>query len=355
MDDGLVLEVLDINDITKVLALYEADHTNISEEYWRWLYAQTPDELVLIAKDSQTSSVVGFYAVITWPISFESITVQTAQSVHTIVHPNYRRRGIFVTLANECYKNAKSLGFPLLIGWTGETGAAIKGFVGRLGWHDLGKMPVLVLPIRAFRAVKWLGMSWIKRIVAGTYLSLRGIMKHPRKPKDEGYKFVQGSWDYEGFANCWKSAIGHTRVSVTKDSAFYKNRFTMSNRADEFIPFVIRTGNQIVAFAICLERSTQTGTEGVIAELQALEEHPNAFELLCWECVNYFKRRGVDYVRIWAKKPSWIMKSLDRMGFIDRKGNAHFIVRPLDETSSLLPRVLDFELWDLTLCDSDHV
>lgn len=47
--------------------------------------------------------------------------------------------------------------------------------------------------------------------------------------------------------------------------------------------------------------------------------------------------------------------SLSRMGSVDRKGNAHFIVRPLDVTSPLLPRVLDFELWNFALCDCNHV
>lgn len=355
MDNGLLREILDRNDITEVLELYRSSGIIISEEYWRWLYAQTPDELVLIARDRQTGTVAGLYAVITWPITFESVNYQTAQSVGTLVHQNYRRRGIFITLARECYERARSLGHHLLIGWTAGTGSAMKGFVGRLGWHDLGQMPVLVLPIRTFRAMNWLDMSWFKRISAGIYLSLRKIIKHPRKPKEGGYRFEQDRWDFEGFANCWKSAIGHKRASVTKDSAFYKKRFTLSNQAGRFIPFVIRKDGQIVTFALCLERLTPNGIEGVVAELQALEEHPDALELLFWECMNYFKKQGADYLRLWAKKPRWIMESLGRMGFIDRKGTAHFIVRPLDETSPLLPRILDFELWDLTLCDSDHV
>lgn len=105
-------------------------------EWWNWKYASNPAGFngeegdIWVAEND--NKIVGYYAIIPVIIKLEDDTKLIAQSVDTAVHPDYRRMGIFSTLANKVYDEAKEK-YSFLFGFPSEM--ASKGFV-KLGWNE---------------------------------------------------------------------------------------------------------------------------------------------------------------------------------------------------------------------------
>lgn len=124
----------DIDGIINLLNIV-FDHKFTKEE-WKWIYELNPNgffgengDIWVAEADNQ---IVGHYAIRPEKIKFKSKAIMVAQSVATAVHPNYRRRGIFTTLANKVYGDAKNR-YDFIYGFPSEM--AYKGFI-KLGWKD---------------------------------------------------------------------------------------------------------------------------------------------------------------------------------------------------------------------------
>jgi hypothetical protein len=114
----------------------------VNKSYFDWKYLQNPAGNVIAFEtiNKNTKEIGAFYGIIPeeYMINGERKTIY--QSMDTMTHPNYRNRGLFITLANLTYNYAveqyKSLH---LIGIPGSN--SYHGFVKKLAWknpHDFG-------------------------------------------------------------------------------------------------------------------------------------------------------------------------------------------------------------------------
>jgi hypothetical protein len=93
-----------------------------------------------IAYDKQTNLPVAFYGVIPSNAFLNGKKVLIAQSADTITHPNYRKKGLFIILANKTYKLCLDLGIKYLYGIPNYN--SYKGFIQKLNWVYLGNFNV---------------------------------------------------------------------------------------------------------------------------------------------------------------------------------------------------------------------
>ena len=64
--------------------------------------------------------VVGFQSFFFWPYRFEGRSMRSFQSGNSLVHPDYRGRGIFQSLLNFIYDQARELDIDFLMGFPVE-------------------------------------------------------------------------------------------------------------------------------------------------------------------------------------------------------------------------------------------
>jgi GNAT superfamily N-acetyltransferase len=356
MEGGIVIEPMSQGDLDELLDLLGGIDEGINADYLLWKYEQTPPNQLSVARNLDTSKVVGFNALIQWPVIFETTDYDAVQSVDTIVHPQYRGRGIWYRICTELYRTARENGVILIIGWTARYGPAWKGLVEKLGWTDIGRIQMFAYPIKPFKAVKWLEWGRLKSLIAGLFLWIRKCIKHPRRIKSDGLVIEKGTWDYEGLWRCWNESLAPGTAAIRKSPDFYRRRFSRSKwPPDEFVPIVIREKERIVCFAICLTQNLDKGTGGVIADLHSIVGNETALRVLIAECIRHFEAEGADFVRGWAKKPNWILRELVDSGFVIRNIRQCFLLLSLSDDVPIDSRLFDFNIWDLDLCDSDHI
>lgn len=101
--------------------------------YFQWKYAQNPAGPVVAFEAVAGSQIAGFYGVIPWRLTSGNRTLDVYQSMDTMTHPDFQRRGIFVKLANATYAELLSRDpNHVIIGIPGST--SYPGFVQKLGW-----------------------------------------------------------------------------------------------------------------------------------------------------------------------------------------------------------------------------
>ena len=121
-------------------------------EFFRWKHRLNPfgPSLMLIAEDN--GRLVGLRAFLRWRFEAAERVVQAVRAVDTATHPDYQGMGVFSRLtrsALDILREEADLVFNT------PNDASRPGYL-KLGWRDVGRMPVAVRPCRPFRLARGL-------------------------------------------------------------------------------------------------------------------------------------------------------------------------------------------------------
>lgn len=125
----------DVDGIINLLTI--VFNTKFTKEWWDWKYRSNPNGFLGEDGDIWVAEVdneiIGHYAIMPEKLKINSKIIRAAQSIDTATHPDYRRRGLFTSLASKVYDDAKDR-YPFIYGFPSEM--AYKGFI-KLGWRDI--------------------------------------------------------------------------------------------------------------------------------------------------------------------------------------------------------------------------
>ncbi len=141
-----VIELL--NMVFSELGYFE---TPMDNSWWKWRYELSPfgQPIHLVAENS-SGNIVGFRSFWPWELIFKGLTLKAYQPQATVVHPSFRRMGIFREMNLEALNRAKKEGADLLFNFPNQ--ASLPGYLS-MGWHFVSKIPWLVKPLRPLAIV----------------------------------------------------------------------------------------------------------------------------------------------------------------------------------------------------------
>ena len=121
-------------------------NTNMSPELWDWKYLQNPlvstDPKVIVALDN--GKIVGARPFLLFEMWIKNKKVRTAQHSDTMVHPEYRNRGIFNRMGRFAIEYLKENEYTLSYGFPGLQSRS--GFLTQ-GWRVVAPTEVLFWPV----------------------------------------------------------------------------------------------------------------------------------------------------------------------------------------------------------------
>ncbi len=103
-------------------------------EWWDWKYLANPAGPAIGYVAEVGTRIVGQYAVFPRRFSGDGREMFMALSGDTMVHPEFRRQGMFVELARRTYETASSQGIDIVFGFPNANSHS--GFISALGWTD---------------------------------------------------------------------------------------------------------------------------------------------------------------------------------------------------------------------------
>ncbi|MBT9145097.1 MAG: hypothetical protein DDT42_00967 [candidate division WS2 bacterium] len=138
-------------DMESLLSLYKDVWPNrgIDEGYWNWKYQDNPFGKPLILVAVKEEKIVGQEALWPMPLSVDGVNQLSFQSVDSMVHPDYRGRGIFNNLITRSMEECSTLTSPIVFGFPNRSshkiytkfgwlsGGSFHRFIKILNWQDV--------------------------------------------------------------------------------------------------------------------------------------------------------------------------------------------------------------------------
>ena len=150
---------LDLKNSNLLSKLYQdCFFKNVEENYFHWKYQECPHGDVLGKEAWDVDNLIGFYGILPEKMIFKGEEKTVYQSMDTMTHSNYGRKGIFSYLAKECFKNYLEISKDRFIyGFTGLN--SFHGFIKNLGFFHAGDIHHIYLPKFLFRIISFSNKS----------------------------------------------------------------------------------------------------------------------------------------------------------------------------------------------------
>jgi ribosomal protein S18 acetylase RimI-like enzyme len=310
-------------------------------EFFRWKHLESPfgPSFMLVAADGER--LVGLRAFMRWRFNADGRTVEAARPVDTATHPDYQGMGIFTRLTRE-----------LLDAVAGEVDLVFNtpnaksgpGYL-KLGWHEVGRMPVAVRVRRPGRLAGELA-GRVAASAAGR--ELRPVDAGQGLPAPVPARAVPVrrvlARDAEVQQLLAREPAGATGLRTPRDVAYLRWRYGAAPLLGYHAVTVERDG-QLAGLAVFRVRRRGGLWESTIAEVLAGGDPGIARRLLR----RVAAAAPVDHLTLHAPPGSGMAVVAHLSGFLPTPAGIRLVVNPLRK--DLRPAPTGRGAWALTLGD----
>lgn len=239
-------------DEAEVLALFHQvfGHPR-SPEHWRWQFTENPygPPVVVLARDPGRERLVGTLSFMLVPINAAGERLLAGQAVDLAVHEDFRRQGIFETIARECATWCRERGCRALIAFPNPHEQSYHGFVGKLGWSRVLDPSVWELRL-GLRPPAGAG-AWGRALAWAPEQALRALahLRLARTPPGLAVEWLSRvPSDHDAL---WSACAPEMALSLWKDRAYFAWRYDR-NPDHTFEYLALRRGGTLVGLAVVL-------------------------------------------------------------------------------------------------------
>ena len=326
----------------------EMEEDKLDPKVWRWQFMEGPDGKAFIYIAEDGGRVIGHFADVPRRFSANGRMVLGTLSLDLMVHPDYRRKGIFSELgryAAQRVKKEKGLfmtAFPI----RKET---ITGLL-KIGWKIVGELPVLVYPISFCgmldRHVNFLPFSLLVGGITRFFYSLFFHVKRVRSL--EGIDIEEVKIFNDSFDRFWEKALSLYPMMGVRDRTFLSWRF-LQNPFRRYTIYRSMEREEMTGYLILRKVDLLKFNSAVIVDLLALNNR--ALIALIQKGIQHSQKVGADLLGCMIPQKHPYHQILKGSGFLpSRKTFLLMVYRQGEKKVSLDP-----EAWYVNWGDTDVI
>jgi GNAT superfamily N-acetyltransferase len=275
------------------LVFGEFEKEKLNDQFWKWEFVEGPDGKAYIYVAVDEGNVVGHLADIPRRFSVNGHVVLGTFSVDLMVHPDYRREGMFLKLmhyATERVEREKGH-FRTALPFREET---IAGLL-KCGWEIAGELPVLVYPLRFSGIIhRYLHFSPLSLLIGGVarggYFLFWG---GKRKEKAQGIQLEEVTQLDSRFDRFWQKAMNLYVVMGIRDQAFLDWRY-FKNPVRTYTFYRAIENGEMTGYLVLRKVDLLRFNSAVIVDLLALSDQ--ALRALIEKGIQQGQREGADLI-----------------------------------------------------------
>jgi GNAT superfamily N-acetyltransferase/ribosomal protein S18 acetylase RimI-like enzyme len=290
----------------------------LSLERWLWQYRDNgTDTFIITLAEGEGGELAGQYALRPTRMKIGDKTRLGTLSLDTMVHPDYRRQGMFTKTAKHAYQTAKQLEVPLTYGFPNQN--SYHGFVHRLEWVDLcGRLPVFVRILKLENVLsKRIDSKLVRSVVKFLGDISLGLFYRFRRGGDlpPGHKLTEVSSLDERVDRLWEEAAADHEILVVRDQSYLNWRF-VENPTESYTIFICEQGQEVAGYVV-LKCEEKFGLRiGFIVDILVRPGARDVSTGLVSEAVKYFQENQMDLVSCLVLEHTVQAESLKRNGFV---------------------------------------
>lgn len=285
------------SDISSFISLFNiVYHQNIDKEYFDWKYNRNPGgPCIMLVAEHPVQGIVGFAALTPYRIWLNGREGLCAQGADTMVHPDFRRKGIFTELTTRLLKELKKQNY--LFRYSAPGTMSMPGYLN-LGSSVLGFIPHKV------------------RLNPLNYLLRKAGRKFPTPEPGEVARSREG-WRMEVLTTADErldrldaDLAGISKVRVRRDSSYLNWRF-LENPIKRCSLVACLRRYELMGYAIIRKNYLSDilfGTDN------------SGLKWFVKSLVEYFDKLGIVSIEVWFRGERRIEADLKKNGFFDYRG-----------------------------------
>lgn len=305
-----------IGDEHEILRLRQSifgdlDEVRLNISTWYWQFQRNPAGKATCWLAEDNGVIVGQYTVIPTRFSLKGQEALLAFSCDTMVHPGYRKQGMFSDLANELYRSldSKETGGTTVWGFPNE--ASLPGFTHRLGWNPVGIIPLRIMPIRPLTMFYRHILSINRRSLTSTSpKSIWGV--NPISPKVPGFLIEPINCFDEEFDVLWNKYRSLAPVMQIRDSRYLNWRY-FGVPEFNYRPFAIRWQGELSGYMVIRLMNLMGHYFGALVDLFP-------FPVIDFKITKYLLRFARIYSRAYGAEFLTCLLPLAQSSFLKRMG-----------------------------------
>lgn len=310
----------------------EMEADKLKPEFWKWEFIEGADGRALIYIVEEAGRIIGHFADIPRRFSINGEEVLGTLSLDLMVHPNYRRRGIFEEMGKYAVEQVKKKGGFFLTAYPIRR-ETIQG-LRKIGWKDVVKLSVIVYPIRlqgvATRYLPFPPLSFALGVIANCFHSL--VFKRQMGKGGEGRVVEEIVEPDEQFDVFWQRALSLYPMMGVRDRSYLRWRYLRHPTRSYAIYRALKKGAMEGYIILRKVDLLQLNSE-VVVDLLALNE--GALSLLVERGIQHSRDQGADLLGFMVPKTHPYYRSLIRRGFLPSLKSFQFMVYNYGKTATL--------------------
>ncbi|MFA4826829.1 MAG: GNAT family N-acetyltransferase [Candidatus Shapirobacteria bacterium] len=294
-----------------ILGLFKKEYPESvlwKDEFFEWQHFKNPagESIIKLAINTK-EEVVGFYCVLLQDYFINRKLFHGSISLSTLVREDYRGMGIFTILAQECYKECFKRGVKFTLGFPNQN--SYPGFIRKLGFLNLGELPLLIKPYRLSNLVAEKLNSGVMGMMVRPIDFLINLFN-----KDSCCGLSEDMTDsfHDLF---WRKARKKYQIVANRDARFIDWRTKWPERKYKY--FCVKKNNKIEGYIILGLLGTKNVKNGLIVDF-VVNDSSDAQSIgndLLKETNHYWKMENVDQAGCLISKNSFEFKLLRKNGY----------------------------------------
>jgi GNAT superfamily N-acetyltransferase len=326
----------------------EMEKDKLDEKFWKWEFEEGPDGRAFIYVVEDGGKVIGHLADLPKQFSVYGEVVSGTFHLELMVHPDYRRRGVFYEMEKYSVRHVKSEN-RLFMTACAIRKESING-LKKVGWKTVSKLPVLVYPIRFSGIVKrYIHLQPVSLLFGGLarvfHLLLFGLKKGEETEKVEIEKVVGLDDQFDRF---WERANSLSAVMGVRNKSFLKWRY-FQHPTWSYTVYRGRKNQETTGYIVLRKVDLLKFNSSVIVDLLALDE--GTLAALVEKGIQHSREEGADLLGFMVPKIHPYYKTLRGMGFLPSPKTFEFLVYPHSDREILVSP----EKWYINWGDTDLI
>ena len=247
----------------------DLDPVRLKNSTWRWQFLHNPAGEAFCALAEDHGVIVGQYTIIPTRFSVQGDEILLAFSCDTMIHPEYRKQGMFTALARKVYRLIESQ-HRIRSVWGFPNEISLPGFTRNLDWKLLTVFPLRVIPLRPL-AMLYPYLPFKKKARQDRQVmddsSSSGISHSRFRFPDVPGLLVEPLTRFDAeFDTLWDRNRGIAPVIQVRNAAYLNWRYLGIPEFD-YRPFDIRVNGRLSGYMVIRMMSLMGHFFGVLADL----------------------------------------------------------------------------------------
>jgi len=293
-------------DKDSILNLFKTTFQTVKKgKHWDWQFNENQQGASWITLAFDNSKTIAQYCIFRQHLNYMGNEIVAGQSCDTMVHPEYRRNGLFTKLAQRNYRYAENSKLQAVIGFPGRS--SYPGFMKKLKWNNIASMTSFDYRIGLKRQFGPF-VDKIYKILLFIFLHIKlkyNISKVTHKFRIKRYEIIP-----ERLESLLKEHRDHEVLSVWKNIKYLKWRY-QNHPVNHYTFFISSFGKSDKTLIVCRKVGNNIAICEFIYKDRNLLENTIALQSI----VQYYVRRGKQNIKFFGHDRGFFNAVFKNAGF----------------------------------------